>query len=59
MVLSTAKIMIMATPPVATVVTIFRTASGTPKAAVTGFQIQVNRFMISMTAMVPPRWQSA
>ena len=35
--MSTAKIMTMATPPVATVVTMLRTASGIPIAAVTGF----------------------
>lgn len=39
-VLSMAKIMTMETPPVTTVVTMLRMPSGTPKAAVTGFQIK-------------------
>ena len=57
MVLSMAKMMTIATPPVAIVVTMLRTASGIPNAAVTGFQMQVNRFMTSMTPIVPSAWK--
>ena len=56
MVLSIAKMMTIATPPVAMVVTMLRIASGMPNAAVTGFQMHVNRFMTSMTPMVPAAW---
>ena len=56
-VLSIAKIITIATPPVAIVVTMLRTASGIPMAAVTGFQIQVKRFMTSITPMVPSAWK--
>ena len=56
-VLSIAKMITIATPPVAIVVTILRTASGIPNAAVTGFHMQVKRFITSMTPIVPSAWK--
>ena len=59
MVLSMAKMMTMATPPVTMVVTMLRTPSGRlkPIGPVTGFQMQVNRFMMKNTASAPAKWQ--
>ena len=58
-VLSIAKMMIMDTPPVTTVVTMLRMPSGRLKAAVTGFQMQVNRFMMKKTPSAPAKWNIA
>ena len=62
-VLSTAKMITIATPPVTTVVTILltvlRTASLEMSATVTGFQMQVKRFITRKTTIVAAKWHSA